>query len=240
MSFADALEFLVAVREQTSRATDNEQAAFLYHCLTNVAPSRSQFLQDLWVAFELKFRKNGFFVEFGGADGIKYSNSYYLETELGWNGIVAEPARIYYPAIYTNRNCFIDRRCVWVESGGSITFNQTPIAAHSTIDAFSGSDMHAATREKGDRYDVETVSLADLLRYWNAPRRIDYLSIDTEGSELDILKSFDFTAYDIRLITVEHNYSDQRGPIFDLLTSKGYHRKFEKLSNVDDWYVKAY
>jgi hypothetical protein len=85
---------------------------------------------------------------------------------------------------------------------------------------------------------VETVSLNDLLAGWDAPRRIDYLSLDTEGSELDILQHFDFAARDVRLISVEHNHTARRRPIFDLLTARGYRRRFETLSSVDDWYVR--
>ncbi|RAK59960.1 methyltransferase [Phenylobacterium hankyongense] len=240
MTLAEGLEMLVALRDQTSAPSKDEQMAFINFCLVNLTRSKSQFLQDLWVAYELKSRKNGFFVEFGGADGIKFSNSYFLETELGWNGVVAEPARVWHPAIRNNRACFVDNRCVWTQSGQSLTFNQPPIAAHSTIDSYSDSDVHADTRKDGQRYEVETISLNDLLQFWGAPRRIDYLSIDTEGSELDILQAFDFATYDVRLITVEHNHSDKRQPLFELLTSKGFRRKFEKLSGVDDWYVKTY
>jgi FkbM family methyltransferase len=239
MSLAEALEMLVALRDQTGKAGD-DQSLFMNFCLKNIGWSRSQILQDLWVAYELKSRRGGFFVEFGGADGIKFSNSYALETELGWSGVVAEPARIWYPAIRNNRGCFVDDRCVWTRTGETLTFNQPPIAAHSTIDSYSGSDRLAHTRVDGLRYEVETVSMTDLLDHWRAPRRIDYLSIDTEGSELDILQAFDFEAYEIRLITVEHNHSDQRQPLFDFLTGKGYRRKFEKLSSVDDWYVRTY
>jgi hypothetical protein len=84
------------------------------------------------------------------------------------------------------------------------------------------------------------VSLIDLLAHWRAPRQIDDRAIDTEGSEFDILQSFDFAAYDIRLITVEHNHTDKRQALLDLPTSKGYQRRFENLSNVDDWYIKTY
>lgn len=52
--------------------------------------------------------------------------------------------------------------------------------------------MHSNLRKKGKNYHVETVSLLDLLNEHNAPYEIDYLSIDTEGSEFDILKAFDF------------------------------------------------
>ena len=83
------------------------------------------------------------------------------------------------------------------------------------------------------------MSLNDLLAHWDAPRRIDYPSIDTEGSELDILTAFDFDAWDVRLITVEHNHGPQRQGLIELLTAKGYRRKFKHLSGVDDWYVKA-
>lgn len=101
-------------------------------------------------------------------------------------------------------------------------------------------DSLAGTRAEGQRYEVTTVSLNDLLAHWNAPRRIDYLSIDTEGSELDILQALDFGTWEIHLITVEHNHTPKRQEIHDFLVSKGYRRKFERLSNVDDWYVRTY
>jgi FkbM family methyltransferase len=236
-TFAEAMELLVALRDQTS---DSEDARFLGHCLRNIGLSHAQFLQDLWVSYELKSARHGFFVEFGATNGVKFSNSYYLEQELGWRGILAEPARIWRPTLHANRACVIDTRCVWTVSGERLMFNQPPIAAHSTIDAFSDSDGHADTRKEGERYEVETVSLNDLLAHWSAPRRIDYLSMDTEGSELAILEAFDFTRYAIRLISVEHNHTDKRQPIHDLLAAQGYRRKFEKLSSVDDWYVKTY
>lgn len=238
-TYAEALELLVALRDQTSGPPNDEQVAFLGFCLRNIAQSHSQILQDLWVAYETKSHRNGYFVEFGGADGVRYSNSYFLERELGWNGIVAEPARVWHPAVRNNRGCIVDDRCVWVRTGEKLVFNQPPIAAHSTIETYAQGDMHADTRKDGLRYEVETISLLDLLEFWRAPRRIDYLSIDTEGSELDILQSFDFSAYDIRLITVEHNHTEKRQSLFDLLVSKGYRRKFEKLSSVDDWYVRS-
>lgn len=235
-TFAEALELLTALRDQP---TDRDETRFVNHCLRNIALSHGQFLQDLWVSYELKSARRGYFVEFGGADGVKFSNSCYLERELGWTGIVAEPARIWREALFANRRCTIDTRCVWTVSGERLLFNQPPIAAHSTIDAFSDSDGHAETRKAGERYEVETVSLADLLAHWDAPRRIDYLSMDTEGSELAILQAFDFSRYDIGLITVEHNHTDKRQPIFELLYLAGFRRKFTQFSGVDDWYVRA-
>jgi hypothetical protein len=240
MGYGEVLEMLVALRDRTRGQGRDEATGFLKYCLEHVSRSDGQMLQDLWVAFELKDRRNGFFVEFGGADGVRFSNTWYLERELGWRGIIAEPARVWRPAIHNNRGCYVDTRCVWTETGARLTFNEPPIAAHATIDAYSDADGLAETRRDGKRYEVETVSLNDLLAHWDAPRRIDYMSVDTEGSELDILKSFDFDRYEVRLFTIEHNHSAKREPLFEFMSSKGYQRKFAALSGVDDWYVKTY
>ena len=66
---------------------------------------------------------------------------------------------------------------------------------------------------------------------------IDYLSIDTEGSEFEILNSFDFSKFKFRIITCEHNYTPMREKIFELLTKNGYTRVFKEISFNDDWYV---
>jgi hypothetical protein len=72
-----------------------------------------------------------------------------------------------------------------------------------------------------------------------APDEIDFLSIDTEGSEFDILNAFDFSQRRIRTITVEHNHTPARDAIHELLCRKGFVRKMESISAFDDWYVEA-
>ncbi|WP_199925172.1 FkbM family methyltransferase [Neorhizobium sp. SOG26] len=78
-----------------------------------------------------------------------------------------------------------------------------------------------------------------MLRKYGAPRQIDYLSIDTEGSEFDILQAFDFGEYEFGIITCEHNYTPQREKIHDLLVANGYVRVWEKVSRFDDWYIRT-
>lgn len=56
--------------------------------------SRSQLRQDLFVLTELNFKQNGYFVEFGATNGVDLSNTYLLEKEFNWSGILAEPARV--------------------------------------------------------------------------------------------------------------------------------------------------
>jgi hypothetical protein len=86
---------------------------------------------------------------------------------------------------------------------------------------------------------VKTVSLADLLIRHHAPAELDYLSIDTEGSEFEILRDFDFARYPFKVITCEHSFTPAREKIHALLTAAGYVRKYAKFSDFDDWYVRA-
>ena len=63
------------------------------------------------------------------------------------------------------------------------------------------------------------------------------MSIDTEGSELDILKSFNFNKRKIKIITIEHNFHKNRNEIFLILSSNGYERVHKDISKFDDWYI---
>jgi FkbM family methyltransferase len=199
--------------------------------------SKSQLRQDIFVINELGYKSNGYFIEFGGTNGIDLSNSYMLETEYNWKGIIAEPGKKWHQELFSNRKCIIETRCVWKTSNDKLIFNQTNDAELSTIDAFSKSDHHSKAREVGEKYYVDTISLVDLLDYHSAPKAIDYLSIDTEGSEYEILNAFDFKKYTIKIITCEHNYTSNREKINLLLTSNGYEQKYSNISNFDDWYV---
>jgi hypothetical protein len=101
------------------------------------------------------------------------------------------------------------------------------------------SDANRDIRKKANVYDVETVTLMDLLSDHQAPRFIDFLSIDTEGSEYEILKEFDFSKYSFGVICVEHNFTENRERISNLLTRNGYSQVFGEYSEWDDWYFKV-
>lgn len=199
--------------------------------------SHSQLGQELMVLGFLENVESGYFVEFGATDGVTLSNTYLLEKEFGWKGILAEPASVWHKKLSRNRNCHIDRRAVWVRSGEKLAFNEVDVAELSTLNAFSHIDSHSDARLSGKVYEVETISLRDLLLHYSAPKVIDYLSIDTEGSELSILSSFDFQEYSFKIITVEHNGTSARKEIFEVLSSHGYVRILRRSSRWDDWYV---
>jgi hypothetical protein len=95
--------------------------------------SHSQLRQDLFVLNQLNFKKNGFFVEFGATDGVNLSNTHLLEKEFNWNGILAEPAKVYHKELFENRNCYIEKNLVWKNSKSKLIFIETSIKELSTI-----------------------------------------------------------------------------------------------------------
>ncbi len=201
--------------------------------------SKSQFLQDLFVISTLKFKRNGYFVEFGATDGVNLSNTHLLEQNFNWNGILAEPSRQYHEQMRLNRKCNMDGRCVYAVTGEKVEFEEIGNTGLSQMSMYKGRDYLSYSRGKSKKYCVETVSLNDLLIQYKAPSSIDYLSIDIEGGEYDVLKTLDFKSYKFSVVTVEHNYTSKRDAIYDLMTSNGYDRIHENISNTDDWYVFA-
>jgi hypothetical protein len=118
-----------------------------------------------------------------------------------------------------------------------VVFNEVDDGMFSSLMEFSESDMHANRRMNGFEYPVESISLEDLLRRYEAPDHVDFLSIDTEGSEFAILEAFDFSSFTFGAIFVEHNFTENRENIHKLLTTNGYKRIFSKFSRWDDWYL---
>lgn len=192
--------------------------------------SYSQFDQDSWV---LKNSPNGkYFVEIGAGDGILKSNTYLLE-KRGWKGICVEPFQKNFEKLKKNRSCHVEKRCIWGKSNQIVPFYECKNNYFSGIpDCFE--DGHANKRKQGRTIARHTLSLDDLLKKFNAPKVIDYLSLDTEGSELAILKGFSFD-YIFRLITVEHNRVHyKKNGIRKLLESNGYIKLESKA--IEDWY----
>lgn len=201
--------------------------------------STAQLFQDLFVLEVTREKQKGFFVEFGATDGMHLSNTFFLEEHYGWSGILAEPGRCWQKRLTLNRNCRIDTRCVWSSSGELLPFDECEIPELSKVGGVEHSDAHSEARERSTKYLVESVSLTDLLKSHNAPREIDYISLDTEGSEYEILSTFEFSQYDVSVITVEHNFTPLREAIFHLLTERGFVRVLEEFSVFDDWYLSV-
>jgi FkbM family methyltransferase len=199
--------------------------------------SRSQLGQDLWVLEKLNWKREGFFVEFGATDGVLLSNSWLLEKHFGWRGICAEPNPKLFERLQKNRSCQLSQACIFRSSGNQMGFVLAD--AYGGLTDLARDDQHLDKRNAyadiGETIDVTTTSLLDLLDQMHAPPVIDYISIDTEGSELAILEGMDWSRYQFRCITVEHNFTAQRQGIQTILEGQGYSRQEAEW---DDWYTK--
>ena len=162
-----------------------------------------------------------------------------LERQFGWHGILAEPNPVWHAELARNRTACIDRRCVFKKTGGRVRFAATKYPGLATIADFTSSDGHGKSRAEHAILEIETVSLNDLLASHDAPQAIDYISIDTEGSELAILEAFDFDRWDVKLFSVEHNLTPLEHAIDRLMLNKGYERRYGGYPVIDSWYRKV-
>ena len=212
--------------------------SFIQFAISSAHTSTAQLFQDLWVLFELGEKHSGYFVEFGATNGVSLSNTLLLEKFYSWRGILVEPNPAYQLDLQKNRNCEIDFRCVYSETGKTLDLRCTESGEFSRLADVNPMDGHEATyRDKYEVTSVESVRLNDLLDDYNAPDEIDYISIDTEGSEFEILNSFDFTKRQVRAFTIEHNFTPMKDRIFELLTANGYTRRFASFTRFDNWYI---
>lgn len=198
--------------------------------------SKSQLRQDLWVLSQLDFKDRGYFVEIGAGDvkNYNFSNTEILEKHFGWTGVIVEPIPLHINHLEKNRNCDIETQPICSETGKIVDFMVHPGGSLSGIaDYLEESILNSCVKN----LSLPTLSLVDLLKKYNSPKVIDYLSIDTEGSEYEILKTMDFTKYKFRTITVEHNKGLRKTEIFRLLTKNEYTLLQTDWPYFEDWYI---
>lgn len=207
--------------------------------------SKAQLFQDLFVFWILDGKEEGKFLEFGATDGLSLSNSHTLEHEFKWTGVLAEPSPQWHDKLKANRpNTTLLFDCIWTETGQELDFFVSDHGVLSTLTEFRESDRESmpgntdARNSGGSIVKVKTISLDDVFVEYFDSSPIDYMSVDTEGSEFEILNNFNFEKYGPTVLTVEHNHTALEGKIDDLLFSKGYVRAFKAYTEFDAWYVK--
>ncbi|HJZ24120.1 MAG TPA: FkbM family methyltransferase [Candidatus Babeliales bacterium] len=202
-----------------------------------------QFHQDEYLNKEV-FRnmRDGFFIDIGAHDGVSISNTYFFEKYLGWQGVCIEPIPEVFARLVKNRTCICVNGCISNITGREafLRVSGYPEMLSGLLHSFDPRHLNRIKNEiahyggKSEVIEVDSYRLDDLLKQYKIARRIDYLNIDTEGSELKILQAIDFDSNDIFTISVENNYNDSR--IYNLLASKGY-RLMMRL-DVDEIYQK--
>ncbi len=181
---------------------------------TNNPKSYASHGQDVFVAEHLPNDSgNRVFVEIGGNDGINLSNTYLLEKEFAWKGVSVEPLPRAYAELEKNRNCITINGAV-AEFDGETSFYAIrggPEMLSGIPDKYDQRHKRRVRKNlKRQKATAEEITVPcfrlDTILKENDIDHIDYLSIDTEGGELDILESIDFNAIPVSLISVENNY----------------------------------
>jgi FkbM family methyltransferase len=204
----------------------------------------SQFGQDIFALKNIFKNKNkGFFVDVGANDPVIGNNTYLLELN-GWNGLAIEPQlslREKWPSVRKTK-CL---NYVVGPENKEITFIEGDKDEHG----LSGVEGFNKCSNKCNKISVQQKSLTDILSE-NSITNVDYLSIDVEGYELNVLKSIDFSKLNITLIDIENDIGFKNIPFIGkmlgsefgdnkprkFLEKKGY--KYIARIFCDDFFIK--
>jgi FkbM family methyltransferase len=187
-----------------------------------------QYKQDKYLYENFfKDKRGGVFLDIGAHDGINISNTYFFEKNLNWTGICVEPRAKVFKELEKNRNCICEECCVY-NKNGFIEF----VLLDGPGDWISGIEetCHKKHLTRFDRkvnvfgctrktVEMPCITPNDLLEKHQI-YHIDYCSLDTEGSEFEILQALDFDKFTVDVFTIEDNYKDK--PFVKFMNSKGY------------------
>lgn len=191
--------------------------------------------QDKWVIDEVfNGKREGFFVELGAYDGFTDSNTFSLEKNFGWRGLAIEPN----PENYKKLTELYKRECTCIPlavspEAGELEFVLNGQRSGLVIEGgdHAESEMTAQARAEGRIQVVEMLPLAEVFDRYEAPKVIDYLSLDVEGLETRVMQGFPFDRYTFLAMTIERPTPELNQQLFD----NGYH--FVRNSLYDTFYV---
>ncbi|XP_035704052.1 protein Star isoform X2 [Folsomia candida] len=164
-----------------------------------------------------------YFVEIGANDGLRFTSAFYLETNLGWSGLIVEPYSVPFKELMTrpthsqNRISFSNTTIAMTPYASKEKFHYNPTVPFwggLSFRFYKGTQKHM---------NVVTIPLYTLLLAADSPSKIDLLILDTEGTELETLKTLPFDKVEVSLIAVE-TYNGKEGPsaVEEFLFGKGY------------------
>ena len=206
-------------------ANDARLHDFMRFYAENWNLSSSQWSQDVFVMYAANGKRCGRFLEIGGADGYTHSNTYSLEKCFDWRGTLVEPDPRQFRVLKRARseNTLVHAA---ISPNGIYGFQNLRLAGQlSALEDHEGKDMHIEARLKSQSFSrVSTISLTTLLR----DTAFDYLSLDVEGAELDIVKSVNWNLVKKpQILTIEHNFrDDDRAALSKILKEQGYIEHF--------------
>ena len=173
----------------------------------------------------LSQHNNGFFVDVGASSNGGHTKFF---EDSGWNGLCIEPIDSLYEKLTAYRKCECISACIYSECKKVDFMENTgyTCALSGICETYSQNHVNRIQREDSNPanhkiIEKQTTRLKDLFSDRNITI-VDYLKIDTEGSELDVLKSVDFDAVTVNLIDCENNYPHTGYEIEKYLLSIGF------------------
>lgn len=183
-----------------------------------------QELQDMYAYLYFKGKKDGFFIDIGAYDGFTISNTYSLE-KIGWEGICIEPVPNIFERLIKNRKCECINAALSDNDIVDSKFIQTK-GGRSGFTRNMSNEMQTAAEKEGIIAEINVKSVTfDTIMDNHHKKYIDFMSVDVEGSEIEILKTINFDKYKFGLITVENNHGKDRLKSFMKL--RGYKALFD-------------
>lgn len=197
--------------------------------------TNAQFGQDLMVLDYHNNKKNGTYLEIGVHDGEYDNNTYILDKDYNWKGVCVDP----FMKNMENRTCQQFNVALGSKSGLT-KFIGDGSSVLSGLDGYVNNkehnNMHFYKVNNFPKNEVLVRKPLDVLKETNLPKVIDYMSLDVEGSEMDILEIFPFDKYCIKYSTIEtNNDKNKEKKMESFMKSKGY--KFLTHKNVDHVFI---
>lgn len=182
----------------------------------------SQQGEDLYVLKNYINKKNpsGIFVEVGALDGIMFSNTGFLELEFGFSGILIEPSKYFERLANSRPGCICVNKAI-SDRYETVVFRDDWAMSGILTKLPEGHKKHPR-HTNGECYKVETVPLGHLLN-GNNVNYVDFMSIDVEGGELEVLKSMNWNipVYVICIELDNHN-PEKDEACREILRAKGF------------------
>ncbi len=176
-------------------------------------------------------------IEIGAVDGIELSNTKYFE-DRGWYCLCIEPIPNYYNQLKNNRKNALNYAISNYNKNNDdfeiidIGITQSAVSSLKIDDKLK--NQHENLIINTLKIKVNTRTLDYCLENSYKYNKIDFVSIDTEGTELDVLKGFDINKWSPELIIIENNWNDSE--IENYLKDFGYTK--DKRIEVNDFYIK--